>query len=68
MTTPDELPERLVRIETKLDVVLSAHEDKDVRIRALERRFWIAIGFAMASMAANIGGLATYLGQTGGGP
>jgi hypothetical protein len=65
MGDADDVGGRLVRIETKLDVVLAAHEDKETRIRALERRFWIAIGFAMASMVANIGGLATYLGQVG---
>jgi hypothetical protein len=59
---PESAEVRLVRIETKLDVVLSAHEDKEQRIRSLERRFWIALGFATASIAANIGGLATYLG------
>jgi hypothetical protein len=56
-------PERLARIETKLDVVLAAHEDREIRIRSLERRYWIALGFAGASVAANVGGLVTYLGQ-----
>lgn len=61
---------RLTRIETKLDIVIehNAHLslDHEARIRGLERRFWIAIGFALASLAANAGQLATYLGQAPG--
>ena len=59
----DSVEVRLVRIETKLDVMIADHDDREVRIRALEKRFWIALGFAVASVAANIGGLATYLGS-----
>jgi hypothetical protein len=57
---------RLVRIETKLDLTIGHNQqltsDHEARLRGLERRFWIAIGFAVASLAANAGQLVTYLG------
>jgi hypothetical protein len=57
---------RLIRIETKLDLTIGSTDklntDHEGRLRGLERRFWIAIGFAVASMAANAGQLVTYLG------
>jgi hypothetical protein len=39
--TPNE---RLVRIETKLDMVLSSDSDKEARIRALEKRLAYVLG------------------------
>ena len=36
----------LTRIETKLDTVLTGHEDHEKRIRSLERAVWIAAGGA----------------------
>lgn len=36
--------ERLVRIETKLDMLLSAEADKETRIRTLERRDAYVLG------------------------
>jgi len=63
--------ERLIRMETKLDIVIERNKelggDHEARLRGLERRFWIAIGFATASLAANAGQLVTYLGGAGGG-
>lgn len=44
--------ERLVRIETKLDIVLAQHTDHEVRLRALERAKWIAAGIAAAGGGA----------------
>lgn len=38
------LTERLARIETKLDMFVSGHNDHEVRIRALEKARWILVG------------------------
>lgn len=43
------LLERLVRIETKLDLSNRTHDDHETRIRRLERTIWIATGFAAAA-------------------
>lgn len=40
--------ERLVRIETKLDVAITRDADHETRIRRLERSMWIAVGAAAA--------------------
>ena len=36
----------MVRVETKLDVVLGGHVDHESRIRRLERTVWVATGAA----------------------
>lgn len=63
----ESVESRLTRIETKLDVVIDTHKtlsaDHENRLRGLERKFWIAIGFAVASLSANAGQLVTYLGS-----
>jgi uncharacterized membrane protein YoaK (UPF0700 family) len=41
-----EVITRLTRIETKLELWLTQHADHETRIRALERRMWIAMGAA----------------------
>lgn len=43
--TSDEF-ERLVRIETKLDIAITNYADHELRIRKLERAMWIAVGLA----------------------
>lgn len=43
--SPDEF-ERLVRIETKLDIIITNYQDHETRIRKLERALWVAIGAA----------------------
>lgn len=44
------LLERLVKIETKLDMFLEPHratqEDHEERLRSLERKLWLATGLA----------------------
>lgn len=42
--TEETVGERLVRIETKLDGLLSQRDDHERRIRILERRLWLATG------------------------
>jgi hypothetical protein len=42
----DGTNERLVRIETKLDVLLRSDSDKEARLRALERRDGYVLGIA----------------------
>jgi hypothetical protein len=54
------LVERLVRIETKLDVSNRTHDDHEARIRKLERSLWIAMGFA-AALGGVAGQLAGFL-------
>lgn len=59
MTSPDPsttllaLSERLTRLETKLDLVITrlvdGHGDHEVRIRRLERVVWVASGAAAAA-------------------
>lgn len=59
--TPDDFGqfERLVRIETKLDLATGNHADHELRIRRLERAVWVASG-----AAATVGGtLGTLLGR-----
>jgi len=59
--TPDDFAqfERLVRIETKLDLANNNHADHEARIRKLERTVWVASG-----AAATVGGtLGTLLAQ-----
>jgi hypothetical protein len=56
---------RLIRMETKLDLVIGhntkMNDDHESRLRGLERRFWIALGFAVASISLNAGQLLTYI-------
>jgi hypothetical protein len=44
--------ERLVRIETKLDglvhTLMAKLDDHEMRLRALERKLWLAAGVALA--------------------
>lgn len=37
MPDPDDVAERLIRIETKLDFMLDRYEDHEARIRILEK-------------------------------
>ncbi|GAB3812061.1 hypothetical protein [Kribbella italica] len=48
--TPDDFAqfERLVRIETKLDLSNTNHQDHETRIRRLERSMWLIAGAAAA--------------------
>lgn len=48
--TPDDFAqfERLVRIETKLDLANASATDHETRIRRLERSMWLAAGAAAA--------------------
>lgn len=48
----EALIERLVRMETKLDLVLTRAEDHEVRLRALEERKW-----PLGPLGTVIGGL-----------
>lgn len=43
-----EVLDRLVSIETKLDVSISRVDDHETRIRRLERAVWVAAGAAAA--------------------
>ena len=43
-----EVLDRLVSIETKLDISISRVDDHETRIRRLERAVWIAAGAAAA--------------------
>lgn len=43
-----EVLDRLVSIETKLDISISRVDDHEARIRRLERAVWIAAGAAAA--------------------
>lgn len=60
MTTPAEqggsVPDRLTRVEVKLDMLLlqtpTLHTDHETRIRRLERAVWLAAGFASAGGGA----------------
>ncbi|MEU9888678.1 hypothetical protein [Sphaerisporangium sp. NPDC051011] len=46
-TTEDrEVLDRLVRIETKLDMAINRGDDHETRLRKLERLVWIAAGAA----------------------
>lgn len=49
---------KLTEIGTKLDVAIDKGKDHEDRIRAIERRIWLATGAAAA-----IGGVAGQLGQ-----
>lgn len=62
IVTHESTEVRLVRIETKLDVMLQGVDDREHRIRALEKRFWVALGIAVASVAANVGAAVTWFG------
>lgn len=42
----EAMGERLVRIETKLDVVLGRVDDHEPRLRKLERWMWLVSGAA----------------------
>lgn len=42
----DTTNERLVRIETKLDMLISQEADKEARLRALEAARWWVLGAA----------------------
>lgn len=44
--TDREVLDRLVRIETKLDLSISRVDDHETRLRRLERVMWIAAGAA----------------------
>ncbi len=57
----DEVRDRLVRIETKLDRALADQADHEQRIRKVERVVWIAAGVAAAAGAAggSVAGLIT---------
>lgn len=48
--TPDDFAqfERLVRIETKLDLANTNSADHEIRIRRLERSMWLIAGAAAA--------------------
>ncbi|UVK59039.1 tail needle protein [Microbacterium phage Cen1621] len=39
----------LTRVEVKLDAVLTRGDDHESRIRSLERKVWLAAGFAAAA-------------------
>ena len=39
----------LTRVEVKLDAALTRGDDHEGRIRALERKVWVAAGFAAAA-------------------
>lgn len=39
--------ERLARIETKIDTLLSSKSDHETRIRGLEKRSWLIAGAAV---------------------
>lgn len=70
MTSPDAtstpaatlmvLSERLTRLETKLDLVITrlvdGHGDHEIRIRRLERVVWVASGGA-AALGGGVGAL-----------
>ena len=43
---PDETTDRLARIETKLDILLTNRDDHEERIRGLEQWKWRAGGIA----------------------
>lgn len=49
-TSADEtlglLVQAVTRIETKLDGLMDSAKDHEDRIRALERKMWVAMGFA----------------------
>lgn len=57
----DDHGERLVRIETKLDIALKTHEDHEDRLRSIERKVWSVSGamglasFALTLLAKKIG-------------
>ena len=56
--TIEDLAVVVARIEAKLDVAISKGDDHETRIRALERKVWMAAGFAAAGGA----GLSQFLG------
>lgn len=63
------MEERLIRMEAKLDLFLVAIErnretlvDHEGRLRGVERRFWVALGFAIASLATGAGQLFSAIG------
>ena len=47
--TEREVLDRLVSIETKLDIAISRVDDHESRVRRLERVVWIAAGAASAA-------------------
>lgn len=52
----DEDRERLVRIETKLDHVIEGGNDRELRIRSLEKKVWAFPGLAiLALVGAKLG-------------
>lgn len=53
----NEVIERLVRIETKLDKSLSVADDHETRVRSLEREQWLHRGGAsvVAVLVAKLG-------------
>jgi hypothetical protein len=57
MTDGTDIRERLVRIETKLDVALSTDTDHEKRLRSAERERWLHRGglAVIALMAAKLG-------------
>lgn len=66
MSINGDVETRLIRIETKLDLTITSADklssDHENRLRAVERKFWIAIGMALASLSANAGQFVTTLG------
>ena len=51
--TDETIRDLLIEIKTRLDVALTQQADHEIRLRALERTKWLAIGSAAA-----VGGLA----------
>lgn len=49
----------LIEIKTRLDMALTQQADHEIRIRALERTKWLAVGMAAAAggVAGKIAGL-----------
>lgn len=47
MSDNPEITERLVRIETKIDVMLPRQQDHEDRLRVIERHIWTACGIAV---------------------
>lgn len=57
--TDETIRDLLIEIKTRLDVALTQQADHEVRLRALERTKWLAIGAATAAggLAGKIAGL-----------
>lgn len=53
---------RLARIETKIDLFLLRSDDHETRLRALERKVWVAAGAATA-LGGAAGTVAQMLGK-----